>query len=230
MNLLKALTVALWLSAVLAESSAVSGNELPTIDGEARRSGWLFLDGIPGDYTSKYPSAPPGGIELGVGSHIGIDVGSPGQSGKSGKKGCPAILRLTLSTGRTEYESLLQAYTEGTVIPEGIHMFYERVFDPAGEEHSFWVRETVHEFKRLKVKAFKLANGGNQNQIIDENNNLPDLVKNSLPNSLFNVAIQFEELNARSTPLSGTWPVTNFNIEGPSVNRPTRRDCQIIEA
>ena len=229
MNLLKTLTVALWVSAALTGSTAALSNELPTIDGEARKVGWLFLDGIPGDYTSKYPSAPPGGIELGTGTVAEIDVDSSHQSGKSGKNGCPAILRLTLSSGRTEYESLLQAYTEGTVIPEGIHMFYERIHDPASEERSYWVRETVYEFKRLKVKAFRLSNASPENEL-EEEWALPDLVKNSLPNSSFHVAIQFEELNARSTPLSGTWPVTNFSIKGPSVNRPTRRDCQIIEA
>ena len=195
-----------------ATSISADNTDIPSLGDDARRFAWLFLDTIQGDYDVSPYAAPSGGIRLMDAPHVHGSISRRGTR-------CPALLYITLDDPlRSEYETIIDTWNAGTIIPTGSVVFYESLRDEKTD--SFWLRETVYSLEQLRIQSVQF----NAGQLNDLSESQPSRPK-SLSGSLMNITLQFEKLEGQSTPVSGTWPETAFSIDGLSLTKRADKSC-----
>lgn len=129
------------------------------------------------------------------------------------------LLYITLDDPlRSEYETIIDTWNAGTIIPTGSVVFYESLRDEKTD--SFWLRETVYSLEQLRIQSVSF----NAGQFNDLSEGQPSRPK-SLSGSLMNITLQFEKLEGQSAPVSGTWPETAFTIDGLSLTKRADKSC-----
>ena len=205
------LTTALFLDGLAASASTT---DIPNIEESDRRFTWLFLDEIPGSWGIS-PGSPSGGIRLNAETRLHATVSDSG-------KVCPALLYVTLErSGQSEYEALINAWNTAKVISSGSLVFYEYIKDESTETRSYWVREHVYDFERLRVKSVSFGPGSYRP---DENNHSPKVLDSGIANIVFH----FETMTSQSTPLSGNWPETSFTVNGLPLDERAHKSCKAV--
>jgi hypothetical protein len=199
----------------VAVSTSADTNEIPNIEEEARRTAWLFLDNIPGNYDIFPFSAPSGGIAVRAAPQVHASTS------RSGTR-CPALLYVILENSlRSEYETIIDTWNTQTIIPNGTVVFYENTHDEKTD--SFWLRETIYDFEKLKIRGVSI----NPGQFL-EDQGAQHQKPTSLDGGLAHIVLQFEKMTAQSMPLSGSWPATTFSIEGLPLSKRADKSCGAI--
>lgn len=199
----------------VAVSTSADNNDIPNIEEEARRTAWLFLDNIPGNYDIFPFSAPSGGIAV---------RGAPQVHASTSRKGtrCPALLYVILQNPlRSEYETIIDTWNNQTIIPNSTVVFYENTRDE--KTGSYWLRETIYDFEKLKIRGVSI-NPGQFNEDQGAQHQKPI----SLDGGLAHIVLQFEKMTAQSMPLSGSWPTTTFSIKGLPLSKRADKSCGAI--
>lgn len=206
------LTTALFLDGLAASASTT---DIPNIEESDRRFAWLFLDEIPGSWGIS-PGSPSGGIRINFGqTRLHAIVSDQG-------KVCPALLSLSIpDSGYIEYEALINAWNTAKVISSGSLVFYEYIQDESTETSSYWVREHVYDFERLRVKSVSFGPGSYRE---DEQNHRPKVLDSGIANIVFH----FETMTSQSTPLSGNWPETSFTVNGLPLDKRAHKSCKAV--
>lgn len=208
-----ALTLALLLGGVTTSANAT---DIPYIEENERRHAWLFLDEIPGSRGIP-PGSPSGGIRLLASQAARIHATVSDRN-----EVCPALLYVTLDEpGRSEYEALINAWNTGKVISSGSLIFYEYLQDESADPTSYWLRETIYDFERLRVKGVRFGPGSYGL----DGNNRPKVLDSGMAKIVF----QIETITARSTPLSGSWPETSFTVNGLPLDKRAHKSCGTID-
>lgn len=146
---------------------------------------------------------------------------APRVHGSISKQGtrCPALLYVTLDDPlRSEYETNIDAWNSGTIIPTGSVVFYESLRDDKTD--SYWLRETVYSLEQLRIQSVQF----NAGHFSDLSSGQEPRSK-SLSGSLANLTFQFEKLEAHSIPVSGIWPETAFTIDGLPLTKRANKYC-----
>ena len=196
-------------------STFAANNKIPNIEEDARRTAWLFLESIPGNYDIFPFSAPSGGIAV---------RGAPQVHASDSRIGtrCPALLYIILENSlRSEYEAIINAWNAKKVIPTGAVVFYENTYDEITD--SYWLRETIYDFKKLKIRGVSIRGGE-----FREENWAQSQKPTSLDGGLAHIVLQFEKMTAQSTPVSGNWPATSFKIRGLPLSKRADNSCGAI--
>ena len=199
----------------VAVSKSADNNDIPNIEEEARRTAWLFLDNIPGNYDIFSFSTPSGGIALRETPQVHASTSRRGNR-------CPALLYVILENPQwLEYETIIDTWNTQTIIPNSTLVFYENTLD--FKTDSYWLRETIYDFEKLKIRGVSI-NPGKFYEDQGAHNEKPT----SLDGGLAHIVLQFEKMTAQSTPLSGSWPTTTFSIEGLPLSKRADKSCGAI--